>query len=408
MQPRRSYIIIFLSFIILLSALPLAALPGASPPQIQARAAILYDLETGALLYEKNADHEIPPASMTKLMSLHLAYREIESGRLSRNQLIPVTAAASFKSSPPRSSLMFLEEGQKVTLLDLMIGLALPSGNDAGVALADVVAGSMPAFVDAMNREARRLGLEKTRFVDSFGYSEENLTTPREFASFCRTYLETHPEALEELHSLKEYTYPRPENLTEGAVATHGSITQYNTNVLVGVLEGVDGLKTGYIDESGYNLAVTAEREGRRLLAVLMGGPGENSREGSLIRAVDATALLSFGFYATRTFTPELPPLPVRRVYKGSLRSTALAVPELPLLTLPAEESGALSWEFQWHGPLTAPLETDTTAGLLVCRGADGGILFTRPLLVRDSIAAGSFWRRLWDSLVLKIRGDRG
>jgi len=408
MQPRRSHIIIFLSSIILLTSLPLSALPGANPPDLQAEAAILYDLETGTLLYEKNADAEIPPASMTKLMSLHLAYREIESGRLSRDQLIPISAAASFKSSPPRSSLMFLEEGQQVTLLDIMIGLALPSGNDAGVALADVVAGSMPAFVDAMNREARRLGLETTRFVDSFGYSEENVTTPREFAAFCRIYLETHPEALEELHSLREYTYPRPENLPDGAVATHGPITQYNTNVLVGVLEGVDGLKTGYIDESGYNLAATAEREGRRLLAVLMGGPGENSREGALIRAVDATALLSYGFYATRTFTPELPALPVRRVYKGSLRSTGLTVPELPLLTLPAEESGALAWEFQWHGPLTAPLEKDTSAGLLICRGSDGGVLFTRPLLVRESIAAGSFWRRLWDGLVLKLRGEKG
>lgn len=406
MRQKSSIIIIFLSFF-LFTVLPLSALPGVNPPQIKAEAAILIDMETGALLFEKNADQEIPPASMTKLMSLHLAYREIEAGRLAKDQLIPVTAAASFKSSPPRSSLMFLEEGQNVTLLDLMTGLALPSGNDAGVALADVVAGSMPAFVDAMNQEAERLGLEKTRFVDSFGYSEENMTTPREFAAFCRVYLETHPKALEELHSLREYTYPRPENLPDGATSTHGPITQYNHNVLVGMLEGVDGLKTGYIDESGYNLAVTAEREGRRLLAVLMGGPGKDSREGSLIRAVDATALLSYGFYATRTFIPDLPPLPDRRVYKGSRRSVSFTVPEPPRLTLAAEESGALSWEFQWQGPLTAPLTEETSAGLLICRGADGEVLFTRPLLVRESIAPGSFWRRFWDGLVLKIRGDR-
>jgi D-alanyl-D-alanine carboxypeptidase (penicillin-binding protein 5/6) len=169
----------------------------------------------------------------------------------------------------------------------------------------------------------------------------------------------------------------------------------------------VDGLKTGYIDESGYNLAVTAEREGRRLLAVLMGGPGKDSREGSLIRAVDATALLSYGFYATRNFIPDLPPLPDRRVYKGSRRSASFTVPEPPRLTLAAEEAGALSWEFQWQGPLTAPLTEETSAGLLICRGADGRVLFTRPLLVRESIAPGSFWRRFWDGLVLKIRGDR-
>lgn len=278
----------------------------------------------------KRTPMRLSPASMTKLMSLHLAYEAISAGRLTKDQLIPIGPESSFKASPPRSSLMFLEEGQRVTLLDLMIGLALPSGNDAGVALADAVAGSMPAFVEMMNLEAQRLGLEETRFVDSFGYSEENRTTPREFAEFCRTYLERHPEAIEELHLLTEYTYPREENIPQGSSSTYGPITQYNHNALVGTLEGVNGLKTGYIDEAGYNVAVTAEREGRRLLAVLMGGPGKDSREGSLIRAVDATTLISYGYYATRTFTPAVPDLPVRRVFKGEIRSVGFTVERPP------------------------------------------------------------------------------
>lgn len=185
--------------------------------------AVLYDLETGALLYEKNADASIPPASMTKLMSLHLAYEAIASGELSKEQLIPISPEASFQACPPRSSLIFLEAGHRVTLLDLIIALALPSGNDAGVALARAVAGSMSAFVEKMNSEARRLGLTKTRFVDYFGYSAENLTTPRE----------------------------------------------------------------------------------------------ENIPRGGLVRAMDATSLLSYDFYASRTFAPEAPALPQRRIYRG-------------------------------------------------------------------------------------------
>ena len=159
--------------------------------------------------------------------------------------------------------------------------------------------------------------LERPQFVDSFGYSEKNRTTPREFAAFCRFYLKNHPEALEELHILTEQTYPQEQNIPPGGSSTYGPITQYNHNNLVGSLEGVDGLKTGYIDEAGYNLAVTAEREGRRLLAVLMGGPGRDSREGSLTRTVDATALISYGYYATRTFRPIPPEIPQRRGLQG-------------------------------------------------------------------------------------------
>ena len=182
--------------------------PASDPPELRCQAAILYDLETGQVLYEKNADAVIPPASLTKLMSLHLAYEAVAAGRLAKDQLIPIGSESSFKASPPHSSLMFLERGQRVTLLELMKGLALSSGNDAGVALARAVADSMAAFVDMMNSESLRLGLEKTRFVDSSGYSAKNRTTPREFAAFCRFYIERHPEALEELHSLDEFTFP--------------------------------------------------------------------------------------------------------------------------------------------------------------------------------------------------------
>lgn len=388
---------------LIFSLLPaqITALPRINPPEVQVRAAVLYDMQTGALLYEKNADEVIPPASMTKLMSLHLAYEAIAAGELAEDQFIPIGPEASFLSSPPRSSLMFLEKGHRVTLLDLMIGLALPSGNDAGVALANALAGSMPAFVKMMNREAERIGLTETRFVDSFGYSAENRTTPREFARFCRFYLERHPQALEELHRLTEYTYPKEENIPPGESSVYGPITQYNHNLLVGVLDGVDGLKTGYIDESGYNLALTAEREGRRLLAVLMGGPGEESRQGGLIRAVDATVLLTYGFYATRSFVPGPPKLPEPRIYKGARRKILPRLEKLPAITLPAAESTLLAWELRWEEPLIAPLPVGAKVGELICRKPDGTLLFKREILNGETVSRANLLRRIWDSLLL-------
>ncbi len=370
-------------------------------PELMCRSAILLDLETGALLYEKNADEVIPPASMTKLMSLHLAYRAVEEGKFSKTDLIPIGPEASFQNSPPRSSLMFLEEGQNVSLLDLMIGLALPSGNDAGIALAQAIKGDMESFVRAMNLEAERLGLMKTHFVDSFGYSENNRTTAREFARFCMIYLKSHPESLEELHALTQYTYPREENIPPGEKSTHGPITQYNHNNLVGRIEGVDGLKTGYIEESGYNIALTSERDGRRLLAVLMGGPGEDSREGSLNRALDATQLLTWGYTAYTTFVPGLPELPTARVWKGTETEVNLSTRQPPLLTLPRWEAPELRWEIQLDEVLTAPVLPGTRAGILTCFDIHNNILFTLELITYQEVPEGSAIRKIQDSIGL-------
>ena len=375
-------------------------------PEILSRAAILYDLTTDSLLYEKNADEEIPPASMTKLMSLHLAYQAISEGRITKDTLVPITREASFKSSPPHSSLMFLEEGQRVTLLDLMIGLALPSGNDAGIALAQAITGDMDSFVAAMNEECERLGLTRTHFVDSFGYSEDNLTTARDFAEFCKIYLTEHPESLEELHALTEYTYPRPENIPPGAESAYGPITQYNHNSLVGALPGVDGLKTGFIDESGYNIALTAERQGRRLLAVLMGGAGENGR-GNINRAIDATQLITWGYTAYTTVPPDLPDLPKARVWKGMEKQVSLSVEAGPVLTLPRGEAAGLEFEIHVAARLIAPLPAGTPAGSLVCKNSLGKTLYERPITTAAEVPRGSFFRRLLDTIALFFLGDK-
>jgi len=291
---------------------------------VEADAAILIDVSNGNILYEKNADAVIPPASMTKLFSLYVVEEEIEKGRFTYDQLIPLPKESWACNMPPHSSLMFLGQGQKVTMEELLLGLSICSGNDAAYALAYTVCGSMEEFVDRMNQIATELGLKNTHFVESSGYSELNTTTPREMAAFCRVYLNRFPESLNRYHSVESFTYPKQKNLAPGdtlhnqdfsqGLPAHITmpITQKNTNPLLGkmkTLDGdetnilVDGLKTGYIEESGFNLALTARCFNDRFLSVTMGGKGNNTYEGQKGRIHDGTVLMDFGFGAFADYT---------------------------------------------------------------------------------------------------------
>jgi D-alanyl-D-alanine carboxypeptidase (penicillin-binding protein 5/6) len=372
-------------------------------PALRSRAAALYDVGTETLLYSKNGDEEIPPASMTKLVTLHLVYRAIERGELSRDTEVEVGRTSDFHSLPPRSSLMFLEEGQRLTVLELMRGLAVPSGNDAALLVARLVAGSTEAFVARMNGEMRRLGLEHTRFVDPSGLSAENRTTAREFARFCMYYLRSHPRSLEELHDLYRFTYPKERNLPEGGSSTYGPITQYNHNRLAWGHPWVDGLKTGYIEESGYNVAVTGSHRGRRLVAVLLGGPGNNSEEGTLTRAIDGANLLSFGFYAFTRVRPQLEEAPRPRVWKSATGSLTLALPEPAELSIPKELAGAVELELRLEEPLIAPISRGDRVGELVVRVGER-VRSRQAVRAAEEAPVGGWLRRVVDGLRLGLR----
>ena len=298
---------------------------------VGAASAILIDVSNGNILYEKKADKRIPPASMTKLFTMYIVDEEVSAGRLHYDDVIELPPESWACNMPPHSSLMFLGKGQIVTLEEILLGLSICSGNDAAYAIAYTVCGGMDEFVEKMNQVAADLGLEYTHFVESSGYSENNVTTAREMAEFCRVYLKNHPESLAKFHSVPSFTYPKVRNMAPGD--KYGSqdfskglpehitmgITQENTNPLLGKLEGCDGLKTGYIDESGYNLALTAERKGTRFLSVTMGGRGANSREGQANRVHDGTELMEFAFgsFADMPKPDELKPYMIK-VYGAS------------------------------------------------------------------------------------------
>ncbi|MBL8967971.1 MAG: D-alanyl-D-alanine carboxypeptidase, partial [Spirochaetaceae bacterium] len=304
-------------------------------PAINASAAVVMDAATGTLLYGKNPDLRVPPASLTKLVTLHVVYEEIRAGRLSKDEIVEIDPRDCSPIIPYGSSLMYLHPGMRVTVLDLMRGAAVVSGNDAAFALARRVAGSNDAFALKMNAAMRELGLPGLRFVEPSGLSELNVVTARDFALFCRRYMELHPESLAELHSLRYIEFPRAEHATADYKPA-GRIIQYNRNNLVLGYEGCDGLKTGYIIESGYNLAATAKRGGTRFLIVTLGGTGEGApRGGAAQRSVDGASLLDWAFKGFVTMEPPVALPADLKSYYGSRKRLALA-PATPLAaTLP-------------------------------------------------------------------------
>ncbi len=264
--------------------------------QLLSKHAILIDLFSDQVLFEKEADTVIPPASMTKLVTIWVALNAVQNQECNLEDSIRISWSADYHNQPPHSSLMFLEQGQRATLKELLVGLAVPSGNDAAIAVAQVVAGSQKEFVVRMNQLVEKLGLTQTRFVDPSGYSSQNQTTPREFALLASQLWRTHPKEIEEICSTPAFAYPQSRHLRYGGKASLGQITQTNHNELVGRLYGVVGMKTGFIDASGMNVTLAAQRGETRLLAVLMGGEKPTTTEGQLNRAVDGTQLLTWGF----------------------------------------------------------------------------------------------------------------
>ena len=375
---------------------------------VHSGSAILIDAATGSILYEKNADAIIPPASMTKLVVMYVVFQEIATGRISLDDIVPLPPESWAVNAPPQSSLMFLAEGQTVTLRELLLGLAVASGNDAAVAVAHYVSGSVDKFIERMNREMELLGLEKTRFVEPSGYSELNLTTPREFATFARTYLSRYPESLEAFHSQASISYPQEHNLAEWHKGKEQPIFQRNTNKLLEVLPGCDGLKTGFIYESGYNLSLTAQRGETRFISVTMMGPGTGSVEGNRYRVADGTTLMEWAFSCFAThFKAEIKPLaiPVLGGSKSSvtvapLHTNPLTVPALLKDESPTTAAHSITAQINIPSYIQAPLQAGDVVGKITYSLGDI-VLEEVPLLAVTSIDEGNVFKQLLDKLAV-------
>jgi len=357
-----------------------------APPAINADSYILVDFDTGEVLAEHNPDLTLPPASLTKLMTAYILAQEVELGRLGLDDVVPVSRNA-WSQNPvfKGSSLMWIEPGKPVTVAELERGIVISSGNDATVAIAEHIAGSEQAFVDLMNQYAAEMNLTSTHFENSHGLPHPNhLSTARDLSALAIAAIRDHPDRYA-VYKERSYTY--------------NDITQYNRNHLLREDDTVDGLKTGYTREAGYGLVASAEREGMRLVSVVMGSSS------TLSRKAETRSLLNYGFRFYETLRPLVPgqTLAEERVWKGLSEQVSLGVNDELVLTLP-RASADISTAIEVEAPLMAPLvKGDVVGRVLLTRG--GEPVAEVPLEVLDAVEPAGFFARLWDSLVLWFQG---
>jgi len=367
-------------------------------PTVNARSGVIIDATTGTLLYAKNPDISLPPASLTKLVTLHLVYDEIAAGRLSPDELIEIDSRDCSPIVPYGSSIMYLHPGMKVSLRDLMLGAAVVSGNDAAYALARRVSGSNEEFATLMNKAVQEMGFDKMTFVEPSGLSEFNLVTARQFALFCKKYLELHPQAIAELHSVKSMEFPREEHSAPGFVSD-GRIIQYNRNPLINSYKGADGLKTGYIIEVGFNMAATALRDGTRYIAVTLGGTGSSYAGGGRQRTLDTTRLLDWAFENFSTVSLDPGPLPAPRTWFGTQRRVELVPASVNAVTAPRSQIDSVKIRVEAASYAKAPLAKGTKLGRLVYSIA-GRDVSAIDLVASTDVPRGNIFRRVWDGIL--------
>ena len=372
--------------LLVLLLLPLSALANASlvpsPPTINADSYLVIDFDTGAVLVEHNADLQLPPASLTKLMTAYILAEEVELGRLSLSDSVRVSRNA-WSQNPVfnGSSLMWIEPGKPVTVAELERGIVISSGNDATVAIAEHIAGSEAAFVDLMNQYARKMGLTGTHFENSHGLPHpDHLATARDLVTTAVAAIRDHPERYA---VYKEQSY------------TYNDITQYNRNHLLREDDSVDGLKTGYTSVAGYGLVASAKRDGMRLISVVMGSSSPSSRK------AETRSLLNYGFrfFETQRSLNAGDVLSDARVWKGRSQQVSLGVLEDVVLTLPRSTAN-LTTEIIVDDPLIAPLAVGDVVGRVMLSRA-GELVTEVPLQTLEAVEPAGFFARLWDSIVL-------
>lgn len=355
-----------------------AAVVKPSPPEIQARAYILQDYDSGDVLVEVNADEPVEPASLTKMMTVYAALAQLAEGKFQLDDRVLV----SEKAWRMKGSRMFIRVDTEVPVEDLLKGIIIQSGNDASVALAEFVAGDESAFADLMNQYARQLGMTNTHFINASGLPHaDHYTTARDMATLARALIRDFPQHYP-LHAERSYTW--------------NNIKQANRNPLLGDGSSVDGVKTGHTEAAGYCLVASAEEGDMRLISALLGSASEASRESQ------TQALLRYGFrfYETRRIYQAGAPVTHARVWKGQSDELKMGVADDLYLTVPRGQANKLDSSFLAGGNVVAPVKAGQVLGT-VRVSLDGEALAERPLVALADVPEGGLWRRLSDSVKL-------
>lgn len=351
-------------------------------PALNAKAYILIDVNSGKIIAEKNSEEHLPPASLTKMMTLYVISNALKNEQIHLNDSVRVSREA-WKIGGSR---MFIKEGDQVSVEDLLKGIIVDSGNDACVAMAEHVGGSENAFTDIMNQQAQNLGMKNSHFTDSTGLPHPELyTTAKDLAILGRALVSDFPQYYS-WYKQKWFTY--------------NGIRQPNRNRLLWRDNQVDGLKTGHTNDAGFCLVSSAKREKMRLLAVVLGEPNDSSR------ADDSERLLNYGFrffethqlYKAGQSITELP------LYKGVVGKIMVGLSDSQFVTIPTGQYQRLTISTKVPSYLKAPINKGDKVGDLIVK-FDDKIISTRPLHALQTVESGGLYTRAKDSISLSFKG---
>ncbi|CAI1623984.1 serine hydrolase [Serratia marcescens] len=374
--------------ILLLAAPVVHAAEPPAPPQVDAKAFILMDYNSGKVLTEGNADTRLDPASLTKIMSSYVIGQAIKAGKIKPEDMVTVGKDAWAPGNPALrgSSLMFIKPGDQVPVLELNKGIVIQSGNDASIALADYVAGSQDSFVGLMNNYAKSLGLQNTHFLTVHGLDAEGqYSTARDMALLSQALIRDVPDEYA-LHKEKEFTFNK--------------IRQVNRNRLLWSSNlNVDGIKTGYTSGAGHNLVASATDGPMRLISVVLGAPSDR------VRFSESEKLLTWGFRFYETATPIKAdkPFVTQKVWFGDVSEVPLGVAKDASVTIPKGQMKNLKASYKLTQPtLEAPLAKNQVVGTIDFQ-LDGKTIEQHPLVVMQEVKEGNFFSRIWDMVMMKL-----
>ena len=353
-------------------------LPPPPSPDIAARAFVLMDFQSGQILQAQKADERVDPASLTKLMTAYLTFTALKQGRLKLEQTLPV----SEKAWRSEGSRMFVKLNSQVSVEDLMKGMIVQSGNDACVTLAEGIAGSEQAFADLMNREAKRLGMTNTNFVNATGLPHaQHYSSGHDLALLTAAIIRDFPEYYP-LYSIKEFRY--------------NNITQPNRNRLLWQDTFVDGVKTGYTEAAGYCLVTSAKRNEMRLISVILGAASDNAR------TAESQKLLNYGFqfYETYRLYQKDQVVATLPVYKGAENMVKTGFRQPVYLSFPKGHFQQAKVTLTSRQPLLAPLMPGQEVGTLTVN-VDGKPVASLPLQALEQVKVAGLFGRIWDSVKL-------
>ena len=351
-----------------------------APPQLAATGYLLIDADSKQVLVEFNSKERLPPASLTKIMTSYIVAEELDLGVLKEAQEVDV----SVKAWRTEGSRMFIKEGTKVKVGDLLSGVIIQSGNDASVALAEHIAGSEAAFADVMNQQAKRLGMVDSHFVNATGLPHvDHYTTASDLAKLTIALIKDHPSHYG-VYSEKYFTY--------------NDIRQPNRNTLLWRDKSVDGVKTGHTEEAGYCLVASAERDNMRLVSVVMGAQSEEAR------AAETQKLLTYGFryYETLRLYQAREALNEVRVWGSARPSVKLGLAGEVAITIPRGAKDSLTAAMDIGGVFKAPISEGDVMGQLTV-SLNAKTVYQGPLIALGNAAEAGLLQRLWDSLMLFV-----